>query len=148
MAATGQFIRVSTLLLAGSSVVACAGLRSPERAPFESAGRVITAQEIEKSGARNAWEALKSGGMHLSFREDSRGNPVSMTYRGRSSLHLSPFPLLLVDGTAIDHFDYLRDIPAWTVASIRVLDGVEATRYFGTGAGNGAIVVATKANDE
>ena len=80
----------------------------------------------------------------MRLREDARGNPSSLTARGYSSIELSPNPLLLVDGAPIDGFDYLRDIPACSIESIRILDGTEGTRYFGTGAGNGVILVSTR----
>lgn len=129
------------VLLAG-----CAGTR-PAASPLTSAGRLITADAIERSGARNGWEALRAAGTHMTFGEDSRGNPTTITRRGHSSIELSPYPLLVVDGAHIDRFEYLRDIPALSIASIRVLDGTEATRYFGTGAGNGAILVFTRTHD-
>lgn len=115
--------------------------------PLTSAGRVISAATIERSGATNAWEVLRKVGTHMSFREDARGNPTSLTYRGHSSVRLSPEPLLVVDGAFIERFDYLRDIPAISIETLQILDGTEGTRYFGTGGGNGAIVVSTKVKE-
>jgi outer membrane cobalamin receptor len=138
--------RRSTRLLPLALLVAvgCASAERAERDPFTSAGRLITAAAIERSGARNGWEALRTAGTHMRLREDARGNPSSVTARGHSSIELSPNPLLLVDGAHIDSFDYLRDIPAYSIESIRILDGTEGTRYFGTGAGNGVILVSTR----
>ena len=124
-------------------VAGCASHRA-ERDPFTSADRLITAAAIERSGARNGWEALRSVGTYMKLREDARGNPSSLTTRGHSSIVLSASPLLLVDGAHIENFDYLRDIPAFSIESIRILDGTEGTRYFGTGAGNGVIMVSTR----
>jgi outer membrane cobalamin receptor len=138
--------RRSTRLLPLALLIAtgCASAQRAERDPFTSAGRLITAAAIERSGARNGWEALRSAGSYMSLREDARGNPSSLTARGHGSIALSSFPLLLVDGAHMDSFEYLRDIPAYSIESIRILDGTEGTRYFGTGAGNGVILVSTR----
>ena len=134
-----RLLPLALLIAAG-----CASGGRAERDPFTTSGRVITAEAIERSGARNGWEALRSAGTYMRLREDARGNPSSLTARGYSSIELSPYPLLLVDGAHMESFEYLRDIPAFSIESIRILDGAEGTRYFGTGAGNGVILVSTR----
>ena len=126
------------------SVTACAGAELRGRSAPQSEGKLITAEMIEKSGAATAWDALRRSGTHLSFRENMRGEPTSLTYRGRSSIYLSSAPLVMLDGIRVSNYTVLRDVPAQTVALIRILTGVDGTKYYGTGGGNGVILVQTK----
>lgn len=126
------------------SVAGCGTLTLAGKGSFRSEGKLITAEQIQRSGARDAWEALKRSGTHLSMREAYAGEPTRMTYRGRSSVRLSPTPLLIVDGAQTSDFTYLKQIPAAGIASIRVLTGVSGTKYHGTGGGNGVIEIRTK----
>src|SRR5258705_9043590 len=59
-----------------------AGL-AQSRAP--SAGRVITAEAIAKSGARTAWDAVRFTVPNLQLRE-VRGEPARIQRRGRAGL--------------------------------------------------------------
>lgn len=138
--------RRSTRLLPLVLLVAagCATAKQAEREPYTSAGRLITAEAIARTGARNGWEVLRSVGSYMRLGEDARGNPSSLTARGHGSIVLSSSPLLLVDGAYMESYEYLRDIPATNIESMRILDGTEGTRYFGTGAGNGVILVSTR----
>lgn len=108
-------------------------------------GKVITAEQIKRSGATNGWEALKRSGTHLSMRENARGEPSRLSYRGHNSIVLSNTPVLYVDGAQMASFNYLRELPADIIARIRVFSGVSGTKYFGTGGGNGVILVETRA---
>lgn len=134
---------VSCLMLAASG---CAGISAGKgigRAAPE--GKTISAEQIRRSGARTGWEALKRTGTHLSMREDARGEPSRLNYRGHNSIQLSSTPLLYVDGAQMASFTYLRDIPARVISRIRIYSGVSGTKYFGTGGGNGVILVETAA---
>lgn len=132
----------SVVLLMGLPACATFGTRLPNDA--DPGGKVITAEMIERSGATDAWEALRRNSTHLTFRENARGQPTSLTYRGRSSIHLSAAPLVMLDGIRVSDFTILHNIPAPTIAVIRVLTGLEGTKYYGTGGGNGVIVIQTK----
>lgn len=108
-------------------------------------GRVITAEQIRKSTATNAWEVLKIAASPLSLGEKN-GEPTSVrSRRGRSSLVISSadVPILIVDGTRMSDFAMLRQIPAFSIESIRILNGIEGTTHHGTNAGGGVIIVAT-----
>ncbi|CAN5878607.1 hypothetical protein BH23GEM5_BH23GEM5_17870 [soil metagenome] len=107
-------------------------------------GRLITAEQIRRSGANNAWDALRRVGTHLSMRESSNGQPSRLSNRGLSSLLLSNDPLVVIDGVRMIDFRTLNTVPASIISSIRVLAGHEGTTRYGTGAGNGVIVVETK----
>jgi outer membrane receptor protein involved in Fe transport len=64
--------------------------------------------------------------------------------RGRSSFVLNDAPLLFVDGVQLPDFRNLQSIPATQLASIEILDGVDGTTYYGTGAEGGVILIRTK----
>ncbi len=140
----GLLLLATSVTLASSLALACAPRRDSGKAEPRPSGRQITAEQIESYGVRDAWEALKHGAGYLMFEEDSHGQPVRITFRGRNSIVLSSNPRIYVDGAAVDGITYLRDIPADVIRLIRVLNGVEATRIYGTGSGNGVIAITTK----
>lgn len=123
---------------------ACGHQRS-STAGTPSRSGVITAADIERSGAKNAWEALRRhGGNHLLIRENARSDDARITHRGANSLLLSNQILVIVDGVHLTGWSYLREIPAFSVADIRIMSAREATLKYGTPAGNGAVVVRTR----
>jgi outer membrane cobalamin receptor len=105
--------------------------------------RLITREDIERSGAVDAFDALKRAGSYLNVSERKPGE-VRITERGRSSFLLSPQILLIVDGVTRTNLNVLHDIPAENVEWIRVLTGAEATPQFGTDAANGVLLIATR----
>ena len=114
--------------------------------PAPGRGRVITAEDIERSGATNAWDALRECGAPVSLREDWNGEPSQLqSRRGRSSIIIrhSDTPLVVVDGTRLVDFRSLKQIAAHSIFQIRILSGIEGTVYEGTNAGGGVIIVHT-----
>jgi outer membrane cobalamin receptor len=107
-------------------------------------GKLITEEQIERSGATNAWEVLKRMGAHLSLGENRRGEPIRVSRRGQSSLYLDDSPLVVLNGIVMSDFQSLQQVPAETISSIRILAGIVSTRYYGTGSGGGAILIQTK----
>jgi outer membrane cobalamin receptor len=142
-------LRGATLAAAVVFLAAC----SPARGRLDGtppAGRLITADQIRKTSATNAWEVLKNSASPLSLAERN-GEPANVrSRRGRSSLVLSQadVPILIVDGTRMNDFTLLRQIPAGSIESIRILNGIEGTTYQGTNAGGGVIIVATWARPD
>ena len=132
-------ILVPALLLLG----AC-GIRTARSRELVSEGQLITAESIAQSGARNAWEVLKFNGAHISVSETARGEPKGMRKRGNSSLTLSNQPWVIVDEVPVIDFRNLQEIPANRIHSVRILNGTAGTAKYGTGAGNGVIVILTK----
>lgn len=120
-----------------------AASRGPAAASDDS--YLISAERIERSGARNGWEALARSGAPISLGETPNGEPRSLNRRGRTSITLSSTPLLVVDDVLMADFHYLRRIPAETIEFIRILNGATGTMRYGTGAGNGVVVVQTRA---
>lgn len=116
-----------------------------EPAPSENIGVVITHAEIERSGARDAWEAIRRNVNHLRFTEDVDGDPVWVgAVRGNASLVAADALLLVVDETIMQGTAYLREIPATSVAWIQILSGPQGTTRYGPSGGNGVVVVHTQ----
>ena len=105
---------------------------------------LITAEQIEKSGAQTAWQVLKQGAPMLTMREDRNGRPMSMGRRGRSSFLLDEAPMILLDGVRMPDFHSLDAIDAQSIFTILIYDGVEGTTYYGTDAVSGVISIKTK----
>jgi outer membrane cobalamin receptor len=105
---------------------------------------LITAEQIEKSGANTAWQVLKEKAPMFSAQEDRNGRPASLRRRGRSSLYLDDSPMVLLDGVRVPDFRSLDSIEAQSIAAIFIYDGVEGTTRFGTNAGTGVIYIKTK----
>jgi outer membrane cobalamin receptor len=116
--------------------------RSNTTLPTE--GKVITYEQIARSGARNAWEALQRTGTHLKTRDSGYAKPSDLSYRGRGSMLLSAAPVIYVDGAQTSDFAQLREIPVSHIELIRIFNGIQGTKYYGTGGGNGVIVVETR----
>lgn len=128
------------------SAAACSSMRPAPAGQMShgSGTRFVTAAEIQKSGARSAWDALRATLPGLSLRETRVGTPIGIGRRGRSSIYLSSAPIVLVDFVRVSDVGVLRDIDAKDVLSIELVNGIDATTYFGTNAGSGAILVRTK----
>jgi outer membrane cobalamin receptor len=101
--------------------------------------RVVTAITIEKSGAQTVWDALQRTIPFYTFHSNGR-----VEHRGRTSLYLPDQPLIVLDGITLTDFSVLTAMPAADVWLIEVLDGPDATTYYGTNAGQGAIRIYTK----
>jgi len=121
---------------------ACSATTSASR--FDSPGRLLTAEEIDRSGARSAWDALRRSGTNLSFSESTDGQATRVGNRGASSVTLRDGPLIFLDGNRLDDLRQLQSIPASTIGTIRILSGIEGTRVYGTNAGGGVIIIETK----
>ena len=105
---------------------------------------LITAEQIEKSGAHTAWQVLRQQAPMLTLREDRNGRPASMSRRGRSSFMLDEAPMIMLDGVRVPDFHALESIEAASILTILIYDGVEGTTYYGTDAVSGVIVIRTK----
>jgi outer membrane cobalamin receptor len=134
--------RTGLSLAIGGLLVGCGPTTVRPDSPRHDA-RLITREDIERSGAVDAFDALKRAGSYLNVSERKPGE-VRITERGRSSFLLSPQILLIVDGVTRTNLNVLHDIPAENVEWIRVLTGAEATPQFGTDAANGVLLVATR----
>lgn len=124
-------------------LAACSSGRSDAETGPRSAG-LITAAQIEASGARTAWEAVVYTVPYVVTDEDRNGNPVNMMRRGRSSPTLSDLPVVLVDNVRLPDFRVLDLMPAGEIESIQLLNGIDGTTFYGTDAGSGVIKIVTR----
>src|SRR6266513_1161394 len=130
------------------SAVGCGGARAgigDTSAP--SGGKVITADAIAKSGAKTAWDAVRSTVPGVQVRE-SRGKPSRIQRRGRASIYLDDQVRVMVDNVRILDITVLDQIPASDVLSIEVLNALDATTYYGAGSTSGLIIIRTKHGEE
>jgi outer membrane cobalamin receptor len=111
-------------------------------------GRLITAEQIERSGSKNAWEVLKHEAPMLTLEEDRNGNPVRIHWHGRSSIYLEDAPVVVLDGVRSADWKVLSQIPAGQIQTINIMSGIEGTTYYGTNAASGVIEIHTKRGPE
>lgn len=141
-------VRAVSVALMGATVAACHPRPIPVGAS-PSAGRIVISQaEIERSGGQTAWDVLKKELPEFTFHENARGEPTRLERRGQSSILLSDAPMIFLDGARMTDYHALTQVLASTLRRIEVLDGVEATTYYGTDAVDGAILIFTKNGTE
>ena len=105
---------------------------------------VITQAMIEQSGAQTAWDVLRKEVPEFTFHENARGEPTRLERRGQSSILLNDAPMIFLDGIRQPDFRTLTQILASTLQRIEILDGIEATTYYGTDAVGGAILMFSR----
>lgn len=136
--------RQALSLLAVPLLTGCVPARPADPAtPKERDGEIITREQIEQSGARDGWEALRWGATHLNISYPRERSRARVTHRGVDSFFIDPQVLLVVDGAHIQGLSYLENIPANSIDYIQVLSARVGVVKYGTSAGNGVIVVKT-----
>lgn len=95
---------------------------------------LITADEIARSDASNAYEAVE------------RLRPAFLHTRGAQSIQNPepPTPMIYLDGMRYGTLQTLSTVPAIGILSIQYLNPVDATQRFGMGHAGGAILITTK----
>jgi hypothetical protein len=152
----GAFLLGISLLVAG-----CASVTPPwagDDAPPEpessvtsldpgEGGELITSSDIAKTGATTAWEALERLVKFGEFTRTSRGEPDRIKRRGHSTLVLHEDMRVYLDNIRVVDVKMLDEIPVVSIDYIRVLTGLDGTTRYGTGAGDGVILIFTRARD-
>jgi outer membrane cobalamin receptor len=105
---------------------------------------LIDEARIARSGGHTAWDVLRFTVPMLQMTENRNSQPRTLTRRGRGSIILNEALIVVLDGVRQSDFRILQEIPANTIHTILVLDGIEATYRYGTDAGSGAVVIRTK----
>ncbi|MGI9627810.1 MAG: TonB-dependent receptor plug domain-containing protein [Longimicrobiales bacterium] len=124
---------------------ACAGVKArPADAPDGSRARIISAETVERSGARSMWDAIKLNVKHAWFTESAKGDPERIRTRGASTVSLFEDMRIFVDGALITDLNVLSETPARHIGQIKVLSGIDATTYYGTMSGDGVILITTR----
>jgi outer membrane cobalamin receptor len=139
--------RIALVLVLAVAIPACAARGAVDKPGFTK-GKLITADDIARIGANTAWDVLRRSGTHISTSQTARGEPTRISRRGTSSISFVDRPLVYVDGAQLVEFGYLRQLPARSISSMRILSGIEATPLYGTNAGSGVIEILTRTGSD
>jgi hypothetical protein len=99
---------------------------------------VITAPELSRSKARNAYDAIRQVRPEMLRTRD----PGTLVY------FKARHPVVAVDNTLVGGVEMLRSLPTDTVARIEYVNSMVGARRYGTGFGDGVVLVATRADSE
>ncbi len=124
------------------------GIRPRSALPDAEAGTVITQERIAETEASTMWEALRRTVRYADFGETSSGAPARVHRRGFSSIALSEDMPIYLDRVRVRDLGVLDALPAANIDRIQVLSGIHASTYYGTDAGDGVILIRTKAAGE
>jgi hypothetical protein len=124
--------KLVTTIAAVLAIAACGPTKSGRAAPQNR--NLITADEIAKSNASSAYEAVE------------RLRPSFFQTRGSQSIQNTapPTPMVYVDGMKYGTVQSLMTLPAVSIISIQYMNAIDATQRFGIGNDGGAILVTTK----
>ena len=99
---------------------------------------VITAPELSRSKARSAYDAIQQIRPEMLRTRD----PGALVYfKARQ-------PVVAVDYSLVGGVDVLRTLPTGKVARIEYVDSWVAAKRFGTGFGDGVMLIETRADSE
>jgi hypothetical protein len=98
------------------------------------AANVITAPELSRSRATNAYDAIRQIRPELLRTRD----PGSLAYFKTNR------PAVAVDNTLVGGVEVLRAMPLDTVARIEYVSAWEAAKRYGSSLGNGVVLIETR----
>jgi len=125
---------------------ACAHPQSGQQASApdsQGATRYVSQEQIQRSGASTAWQALQYTVPFYRFEASGR-----VRHRGVSSIILHDQPQIVLDGVTLTEVTMLMAMPATDLESIRVMDAPTATTYYGTNSSAGVILIRTRHGDD
>jgi hypothetical protein len=99
---------------------------------------VITAPELSRSDARNAYDAIRRIRPEMLRTRD----PGTVVY------FKANHPVVAVDNTVVGGVEVLRTLPTGKVARIEYVNPWLAAKRFGTGFGNGVMLIETRADSQ
>ena len=138
MRALGSLVVLTTIAATGC------GIRPRPSIPNATEGTIITEEQIAESGAKTMWEALQRTVKYTRFQESGTGNPERIRRRGMSSIVLTDDMPIYIDQVKVGDVQLLASLSARDIERIQVLNGVYATTYYGTNAGDGVILIYTR----
>lgn len=97
---------------------------------------VITTPELSRSTARTAYDAIRQIRPEMLRTRD----PGALLYFKTRQ------PVVAVDNTLVGGVEVLRTLPTGKVARIEYVNSCVATKRYGTGFGNGVMLIATRAD--
>ncbi len=98
-------------------------------------------KEVPASSAAGALQG-KLAGVKVVQANGRPGSAASIRLRGATAIRGSQAPLIIIDGVMLE--GTLADINVDDIASMEVVKGAAASALYGSRAGNGVIVIATK----
>ena len=107
-------------------------------------GTLVTQEQIAASGAKTAWDALRLTVPNIQLRE-TRGSPSRIQRRGRSSIYLDDQVRVVLDNVRVSDLQMLQQVAAGDIATIQVLNAMDATTYFGGTSASGIVIITTRA---
>ncbi len=128
------------------ALAACAHPQSGQQASAPesaSTARFVSREQIQRSGATTAWQALQYTVPFYRFEASGK-----VRHRGVSSIVLHDQPKILLDGVTLTELTMLMTMPATDLQSIRVMNAPEATTYYGTNSSAGVILIQTRHGDD
>jgi len=99
---------------------------------------VITAPELSRSNARTAYDAIRQ----------IRPEMLRTRDLGTVVYFKASQPAVAVDNTLVGGVEVLRTLPTGKVARIEYVTSGLAAKRFGTGFGNGVMLIETRADSE
>jgi hypothetical protein len=123
---------VTALLLVPA---ACGGSRSSAAESTTPTTRrdIIAREELDRGQWANAYEAVRNL------------RPQWLRVRGRDTINSEPGTVQVVlDDVRLGGTDALRTLPLTGVVYFQWMDGISASQRWGTGFGNGAILISTR----
>mgnify|MGYP001982529199 CR=1 FL=1 len=139
---------VRALVIVAALAAAACNVRARPNMPTPDMGDIITRAQIEETGARTMWEALTRTVKYTHFQESGTGTPQRIRRRGASTINLYEDMPILIDQVRVMDVTILASLRAADIERIQVLNGVHATTYFGTNAGDGIILIYTRGADD
>ena len=125
---------------------ACAHPQSGQQASApdsQGATRYVSQEQIQRSGASTAWQALQYTVPFYRFEASGK-----VRHRGVGSIILHDQPQIVLDGVTLTEVTMLMAMPATDLESIRVMDAPTATTYYGTNSSAGVILIRTRHGDD
>lgn len=119
-------------------VVLATGCATANAIHDDNDDRVITAAQIDSSGAHTAWDAVRKLLPQLNV------DAGSINHRGQSSILLTDAVAVILDGARLADYHALADIPADEIETMRFISGTRGTTLYGLNAGDGVLVIVTK----
>lgn len=113
-----------TVIMVVVLLPACAAQPGGVRSPAPSGG-VLTAEQMQRTGAQNAWEILVRSGIQPHVLDD-RAGASAVSARGERTSRPGG-ALLVVDGMPVQDLGVLREMPVEVLERIRVLDHLSDT---------------------
>ncbi len=126
-------------------VVTAMGINRPKR-ELSYQAQNVESQELVKAGQTRAASALagKVAGLQINVQDNGVNPSTQILLRGLRSISGNNSALIVIDGSIASEgaFDALNPND---IAEISVLKGATAAALYGSSAGNGALIVTTKA---